>query len=291
MIMSIGVISAVTSTDGTSIGYRMIGQGPGLVILHGAMESATSHSELAAEVGDSHTVYLPDRRGRGMSGPHRANHDINTEVDDLAAVLAATGATDVLGASSGAVIALEASLRLPQLHRVAIFEPPLIVGDSLSTSFVARYREELGCGDLPSALVTGMKGSKMGPAIFAYVPRPLLRALTVAAMRREERTLGSNEVSHADAGTNPRLRLRAGRAGTGPPRRVRRHTRRGTAARRRIQPGLPANRDGCPRRRPADGTPDHISQTWPRRYGGMPALAESRPWRHALFGSSSPIER
>jgi pimeloyl-ACP methyl ester carboxylesterase len=201
MIMSIGVIAAVTSTDGTSIGYRMIGQGPGLVILHGAMESAPSHSELAAEVGDSHTVYLPDRRGRGMSGPHRANHDINTEVDDLAAVLAATGATDVLGVSSGAVIALEASLRLPQLHRVAIFEPPLIVGNSLSTSFVARYREELGRGDLPSA-------------------------------------------------------------------------------RRRIQPGLPANHDGCPRRRPADGTPDHISQTWPRRYGECPL------WRKAGRGGT-----
>jgi pimeloyl-ACP methyl ester carboxylesterase len=195
MIMSIGLISAATSADGTSIGYRVIGRGPGLVMLHGAMESASSHSELAAEVSDSHTVYLPDRRGRGMSGPHRAKHDINTEVDDLAAVLAGTGATDVLGVSSGAVIALEASLRLPQLHRVAIFEPPLIVGDSLSTSFTARYREELGRGDLPSALVTGMKGSKMGPAIFEYIPRPLLRALTVAAMRRQERTLGPNEVS------------------------------------------------------------------------------------------------
>jgi hypothetical protein len=45
----------------------------------------------------------------------------------------------------------------------------MVVGDSLSTAFVARYRDELACGDIPSALVTGMEGAKMGPPIFAYV--------------------------------------------------------------------------------------------------------------------------
>jgi pimeloyl-ACP methyl ester carboxylesterase len=195
MIMTIGLHSAVTSADGTSIGYRVIGTGSGLVILHGAMESASSHSELATELGDLHTVYLPDRRGRGLSGPHRANHGIHTEVEDLAAMLAATGATDVIGVSSGAIVALEAALRLPEVRRVAVFEPPLVVGDSLSTAFVARYRDELARGDLASALVTGMKGAQMGPAIFTRLPRPLLRALTGVAMRREDRALGLDEVS------------------------------------------------------------------------------------------------
>ena len=35
--------SAVTSKDGTKIGYRELGKGPGLVVLHGAFESAQSH--------------------------------------------------------------------------------------------------------------------------------------------------------------------------------------------------------------------------------------------------------
>ena len=155
----------------------------------------TPNEELAAELSASHTVYLPDRRGRGLSGPHRTDHDIQTELDDLAALLAATGARDILGVSSGAIIALEAGLRLPDLGRIAIFEPPLIVGDSLSVAFVARYREELARGDLAAALVTGMKGSKMGPPLFAYVPRSLLRVLTAAAMRRQEREQRPPEVS------------------------------------------------------------------------------------------------
>jgi pimeloyl-ACP methyl ester carboxylesterase len=193
--MTLDLSAAVTSADGTTIGYQTTGRGPGLVIWHGAMGSAASHAELAVELGDSYTVYLPDRRGRGLSGPHRIDHEIETEVDDLAALLAATGATDVIGESSGGIVALEAALRLPQLRRVAIFEPPLIIGDSLSTAFVGRYWDELARGDVASALVTGMKGSKMGPALFGYLPRPLLRALTVAVMRREERTLGPTEIS------------------------------------------------------------------------------------------------
>ena len=62
----------VTSSDGTTIGYRQLGHGPGVVVLHGAMESAQSHMQLADSVSSSFTVYLPDRRGRGMSGPYVA---------------------------------------------------------------------------------------------------------------------------------------------------------------------------------------------------------------------------
>ncbi|HMA34289.1 MAG TPA: alpha/beta hydrolase, partial [Chloroflexia bacterium] len=63
---------SVTSPDGTPIGYRQVGHGPGLVILHGAMSGGDHHMQLAAALADAHTVYLPDRRGRGQSGPYRA---------------------------------------------------------------------------------------------------------------------------------------------------------------------------------------------------------------------------
>src|SRR5690348_4242592 len=59
--------SSVTSKDGTTIGYRQLGHGPGVVLLHGAMESAQSHLQLAEALADTYTVYLPDRRGRGLS--------------------------------------------------------------------------------------------------------------------------------------------------------------------------------------------------------------------------------
>ena len=37
----------VTSRDGTPIGYLKTGRGPAVVILHGSMESARSHTLLA----------------------------------------------------------------------------------------------------------------------------------------------------------------------------------------------------------------------------------------------------
>src|SRR5438128_2599928 len=95
------VTGSVISKDGTVIGYRQLGHGPGLVVLHGAMESSQSHVQLAEELADGFSVYLPDRRGRGLSGPYRDHHSIKQDVEDLNAVLAKTGAHYVAGVSSG----------------------------------------------------------------------------------------------------------------------------------------------------------------------------------------------
>ena len=90
----------VTSRDGTPIGYLKTGRGPAVVILHGSMESARSHTLLAQALAGDFTVYLPDRRGRGMSGPHRPDHSVRTEVEDLQAVLAESGAQAAFGVSA-----------------------------------------------------------------------------------------------------------------------------------------------------------------------------------------------
>jgi len=70
---------SVISKDGTTIGYRQLGRGPGLVVLHGAMESAQNHMQLAEALADTYTVYLPDRRGRGLSGPYGRGYSVREE--------------------------------------------------------------------------------------------------------------------------------------------------------------------------------------------------------------------
>src|SRR4051794_3504048 len=89
----------VTSHDGTRIAYRTLGHGPGLVLLHGSMETAGDHLAMALELADAFTVHLPDRRGRGLSGPYGDGYGVRTEVEDLDAVLNATGAHFVFGVS------------------------------------------------------------------------------------------------------------------------------------------------------------------------------------------------
>ena len=48
--------ASVTSKDGTTIGYRQLGHGPGLVILHVTAESSHSHIELAEALAYAYTV-------------------------------------------------------------------------------------------------------------------------------------------------------------------------------------------------------------------------------------------
>jgi pimeloyl-ACP methyl ester carboxylesterase len=179
--------TSVTSRDGTRIGYRRLGTGPGLVLLHGAMSSGHNHVQLAEALADAFTLYLPDRRGRGLSGPHRPDHGLRTEVEDLDALLAATGARYVFGVSAGAAIALRAALAGSTVDRIAIFEPPLFVDRPVPVALLRRFDRELAAGDTAGALVTAMKATHMGPAVFNVVPRWLLRRLTGMAMAQEER--------------------------------------------------------------------------------------------------------
>jgi pimeloyl-ACP methyl ester carboxylesterase len=168
------VTGSVISKDGTTIGYRQLGQGPGLVVLHGAMESAQSHMQLAEALADTYTVYLPDRRGRGVSGAYGREYSVQEDVDDLDALLSKTGAHFVFGVSSGAIISLQAALTLPAIQKAAIFEPPLMFNGSAPTRWLTRFDNELAEGNIAAAMVTGMKGAEMGPPMLNLMPRWLL---------------------------------------------------------------------------------------------------------------------
>jgi pimeloyl-ACP methyl ester carboxylesterase len=60
-------MGTVMSRDGTKIGYRQAGHGPGIVLVQGAMGTAYNYDQLATDLASDFTVYVPDRRGRGMS--------------------------------------------------------------------------------------------------------------------------------------------------------------------------------------------------------------------------------
>jgi pimeloyl-ACP methyl ester carboxylesterase len=186
-------ISSVTSKDGTTIGYRQLGHGPALVLVQGAMGSAQNFMQLAGLLSDAFTVYIPDRRGRGLSPlPYSQDYSIQKDVEDVDALLAKTGAHSVFGLSSGALICLQAALTLPAIHKAAVYEPALFLKSSEPTAFVTRFEQELAQGKVAAALVTAMKGAQMGPPIMSVMPRFLLESLTNRVMKGEEKE-GSGE--------------------------------------------------------------------------------------------------
>jgi pimeloyl-ACP methyl ester carboxylesterase len=185
---------SVTSADGTTIGYLKAGRGPSLVVLPGAMVSARSFTQLASALAHEHTVYVPDRRGRGLSGPFGQDHRMQTEVEDLSAVLAAADATDVAAISVGALIALRAALSHPAVRRLALYEPALSVDGSFLPS-LTRFDREIAEGHVAAALITGMLEAKIAPPAFDAMPREQLVAMTAQALEVEDRSAKPGEVT------------------------------------------------------------------------------------------------
>ncbi|SFJ36081.1 Pimeloyl-ACP methyl ester carboxylesterase [Paenibacillus sp. UNC496MF] len=187
-------LGTVRSGDGTPIGYRQFGRGPGLVVIHGANLSSQHFMTLAERLADAFTVYVPDRRGRGLSGPFGEPYGIRKEVEDVEALLQQTGARYVFGISSGGLIALEAALALPAIRKVALYEPALLM-DAKRTEWLARYDEEMARGKTAAALVTCLKGLRLGGAVLNAIPRRLLESMTNKMMAAEDKKAKAGDVT------------------------------------------------------------------------------------------------
>lgn len=189
----------VTSSDGTTIGYRRYGQGgPGIVLVHGGMMAAQDLHELASLLSVRFTVCVPDLRGRGMSGGFTADHSIQKEVEDLHALLAGTGARNVFGLSAGAIFALAAARQLQGIERLAVYEPPFpLSGERSTVGWLAQYEKELDAGNLGGALITVSRGSG-GSTPLGWLPRFLTEPFMNFAIRAQAAEVGQNEVPLKD---------------------------------------------------------------------------------------------
>ena len=194
MTWNAAMISTVASRDGTAIGYYQLGSGPGLVLVQGTMGTAYNFKQLAERLAGQFTVYVPDRRGRGLSKAVAADiHDyrVQKEVEDLEALLAHTGAHFVFGLSAGALISLQAALTSTAIHKLAIFEPPLFLKE-FPTALIQRYEQEAAQGKTGAAMVSAMLAAQMGPPIFSVLPRGLLEGMTNKMLAQDDKRLAAS---------------------------------------------------------------------------------------------------
>jgi pimeloyl-ACP methyl ester carboxylesterase len=163
----------VISKDGTTIGYRQLGRGAGVILLHGGMKTSHDFMKLGVALSDTFTVYVVDRRGRGLSGLHGDGFSAEREVEDVQALVAKTRTRNIFGLSSGALVVLNAARTTPRLERVALYEPPFSIDGSAPANWLGRYEQELARGEPASAVVTAMKGMGVMP-LFVTLPRFIL---------------------------------------------------------------------------------------------------------------------
>ncbi len=98
---------------------------PTVVLVHGSMDRGRSLRATAKRLAGDFHVVLYDRRGYGRSREVGGPFDVETNVEDLVAVIEGRPAV-VFGHSLGGDIALAAAQRHPEVIRaVGAYEPPM----------------------------------------------------------------------------------------------------------------------------------------------------------------------
>src|SRR4051794_17332887 len=178
-------MTAVHSSDGTTIAFDVTGDGPAVVLVggmfqHRAIDGATAR--LAAALSERFTVFHYDRRGRGDS-TDTPPYAIEREVEDLAAIVETVGSASLFGMSSGAFLALEAAGAGVPVDALALYEPPLDGNPNLPADWdqelialaaegrgeaVERFMTE--AVGIPAEAIAGMKRSPVWPLFVAVEP-------------------------------------------------------------------------------------------------------------------------
>ncbi|MEO7222329.1 MAG: alpha/beta fold hydrolase [Devosia sp.] len=140
------------SKDGTQIGYSVVGSGPSIVLVDGALCSRGMgpSTPIAAELKDRFTVYTYDRRGRGESGDTRP-YSTRREIEDLAAVIeAAGGSVAIFAISSGVVLSLEAANTMQGITGMVLYEAPVFTDTTrkrVPVDYVQQMDQLVASGD------------------------------------------------------------------------------------------------------------------------------------------------
>jgi pimeloyl-ACP methyl ester carboxylesterase len=186
----------VTSGDGTKIHYRQMGTGTGLILVHGGMMYSENFMQLAESLADVFTVYIPDRRGRGLSGAYTENHILKAESEDIRAMIHKTKAQNIFGLSSGAVVVLQTAIMEPTLKKVALYEPPIPVNGKNFLAFIDDYENALSKGNYGKAFISTIKALDDPSSFFRILPRFLTIPLINFAIKAEgKKVKADDEVS------------------------------------------------------------------------------------------------
>jgi pimeloyl-ACP methyl ester carboxylesterase len=186
--------ATLTASDGTRIGYRRIGQGPGIILVHGALQSSLNFTKLAQALSVDFTVYVPDRRGRGLSGAYGQHDDRITEAKDILALAHATGTVHIFGLSSGAIITLQAALLDRAIQKIALYEPPIPLDEQIFKKLDIDYERAMRAGNLGRAFVAILKGTG-DTSFFTRFPSFILAPLANWMMKAQSNHKAENEIA------------------------------------------------------------------------------------------------
>lgn len=150
----------VLSHDGTPIAVFQSGDGPPIVLVHGAAADHTTFRVVGPRLAERATIHAIDRRGRGASGDtepyaiEREYEDVAAVADDAARI--ASAPVTVVGHSFGGRVGLGAARSTDAIARLVVYEgaPPAAGQPYERSDAVARLAELSDAGENERLLVT-----------------------------------------------------------------------------------------------------------------------------------------
>lgn len=166
-------MKTVTSKDGTTIAFDVSGAGPVVILVDGALQYRAfgqGMEQLADLLSPHFTVIHYDRRGRGDSTDNTddLSHALEREIQDIEAIINEAGGSAALyGISSGAALAMEAAIALPdKVTKLAMYEVPYNDEESAIQTW-RNYTKQLG-----EYLAQGRNGDAIGLFMMLVGARP-----------------------------------------------------------------------------------------------------------------------
>ncbi len=160
--------------DGKNLGYIKIGNGPGLLIVHGTFRQASNYLKMAEYLKANYTVYIMERRGRNES-EYNGDYTIEQANSDIDLMVKSFNIKYIFGHSFGAVNTLAYSLN-NELEKIIVFEPVKL--NLMNLSWLERFGKGLNSNNLASAFLIFLKGMEMGGNIEKipnFIPLTLLK--------------------------------------------------------------------------------------------------------------------
>ena len=141
----------VTTPDGVRLACDVAGEGPPLVMVHGAGSARWSFDLVRPHLEPHFTVWALDRRGRGDS-EDGDRYSLEREFEDVEAVVRDAGPDATLfGHSYGGLVSAGAAVRLGRLPRLVLYEPPM-GGVLADEAWIERYEVHLAAGERNAAV-------------------------------------------------------------------------------------------------------------------------------------------
>ena len=114
-----GLAVGAFDADGTSIGYRTMGSGPPMLLIHGFPETGRAWAHVAERLAAEHALIVPDYRGACASDVPAGGYDKATMAEDLHALVASLGheSVHVVGHDIGMMVAFAYAANRPEAVR------------------------------------------------------------------------------------------------------------------------------------------------------------------------------